>query len=172
MKKKKKHAITKRKKEFRLHKTPFINKQGKKKQMWHPAFVFQEKGNIFVYISITHSSNVKERIVVKLRKNPNPEDERDAYRVVEICEDTKDRFGKRLKGWKIDIEDEQEILNEYKKLDKRIQEKSLKHTKITTTYRKFEKSIIIYLVSKQTPVVSIPNKQHRSLRQEATAATL
>ena len=60
----------------------------------------------------------------------------------------------------------------HKKLDKRIQEKSLKHTKISTIYRKFEKSIIIYLVSKQTPVVSIPNKQHRSLRQEATAATL
>ena len=115
MKRKSKKSLIKRKKEFRFHSVELPNKIGIKRRIRHPAFVFLEKGNIFVYVTITHSNNVKDVVVIKLRKNPNPKDSRNSYRVIEIREDTKDRFGRREKGWKIDPEDEKDIRDEYKK---------------------------------------------------------
>ena len=105
----------KKKNEFRYHSVETINLNGEKIRIKHPAYIFLEKGNLYIYISITHSSNVKNHILIKLRKNPNPKDDRDSFRVVGIYEDSKDRFGRRQKGWKIDLEDEQDIRDEYKK---------------------------------------------------------
>ena len=113
MKKKRKHAITKRKKEFRFHKTEVLTKHGKIYYKVHPAYVFLEKGNNYIYVSITHSPYVKNRIVIKLRKNPNPIDSRDSYRVVEIREDKKDRFGRKQSGWRMNDEDDLDIRIEY-----------------------------------------------------------
>ena len=45
-------------------------------------------------------------------------------------------------------------------------------TKTSLLYGLFKKLGIIYLVSKQTPLVNIPNIVQASLRQVATAATL
>ena len=45
-----------------------------------------------------HSKSVEGAIVVKLRKNPNPKDNWESYRVVSIKEDTKDRFGSKKDG--------------------------------------------------------------------------
>ena len=45
-------------------------------------------------------------------------------------------------------------------------------TKTSLLYGLFKKLDIIYLVSKQTPLVNIPNIVQASLRQVATAATL
>ena len=81
----------------------------------HPSYVFLEKGNIYIYISITHSDSVKNAIVIKLKKNPNPQDKRESYRIMEIKEDTKDKFSKRLKKWVMDCEDDNDIREEYKK---------------------------------------------------------
>ena len=115
MKTKSKNQNPRNKNEFRYHDVIAKNNSGKSKVIAHPAYVFMEKGNIFVYVPITHSSNVKNTIVIKLRKNPNPKDTRDSYRVIDIKEDTKDRFSKRLKSWKIDPLDENDIRLEYKK---------------------------------------------------------
>ena len=114
MKKQSKKRI-KKKKDFRFHNVELFNKKGKKKTLRHPAYVFLEKGNIYVYVSITHSRNVDGVIVIKLRKNPNPKDTKESFRVVGAKEDSKDRFGKRQKGWKMDDKDDSEIRDEYKK---------------------------------------------------------
>lgn len=115
MKKKNKHAQLKRRKEFKFHNVELVSHQGKEKNLRHPPYVFLEKGNIYIYVTITHSNNVPDNIVIKLRKNPNPADQREAYRVVEIKSDTKDNFGRREIGWKMDDQDDDDIRSEYEK---------------------------------------------------------
>ena len=111
MKKKSKKAILKSRKQFRFKK---IMIKGNK-IMRHPAYIFYEKGNVYIYVNITHSSIVNGKIVIKLRKNPNPNDKDNSYYVEEIREDTKDSFGKRLHGWKLNSLDDAEIRELYKK---------------------------------------------------------
>ena len=108
----------KKKNEFRYHEVEIRRDDELLIKIRHPAYVFLEKGNLYIYVVITHSSRVKNCLVIKLRKNPNPKDKRDAFRVVEIKEDTKDRFGRREKGWRMNSEDEQDIRDEYKKKPK------------------------------------------------------
>ena len=115
MKTKSKQAKLKRKSEFRYHKQITIKKNGKITKLIHPAYIIFEKGNIYIYVSITHSKNVENMIVIKLRKNPNPNDTQSSYYIDEIKEDTKDKFGSRHKNWIIDIEDDIEIREKIKK---------------------------------------------------------
>lgn len=99
MKRKSKKQVLRKKKEFRYHNIEIVNENGSITKIRHPSYVFLEKGNIYIYISITHSDSVKNAIVIKLKKNPNPQDKRESYRIMEIKEDTKDKFSKRLKKW-------------------------------------------------------------------------
>ena len=116
MKRKSKQQKSKKRKEFRFHSIEFI-RNGKTKKIKHPTYIFLEKGNVYVYICITHSEKVKNTILIKLRRNPNPKDDRDSYRTTTAKEDTKDRFGRRKKNWKMDPDDDKEIRDEYKKDD-------------------------------------------------------
>ena len=115
MKRKSKKQIVKKKNEFRYHNVVIINKLGKEIKIRHPSYIFLEKGNAYIYVSITHSKNVENHIILELRENPNPKDQRKSFWIVEIKEDTKDRFGRRQKRWRINIEDEKDIREEYKK---------------------------------------------------------
>ena len=115
MKKKSRHAALRRKHEFRYYNSIVINRRGQKVKFRHPAYIFLVKGNNFLFVTITHSSSVKEHVVLKLRRNPNPKDKRDAYYVAEVIDDTKDQFRKRLSDWKIDPLDDLDIQNLYKK---------------------------------------------------------
>ena len=115
MKQKSKKQPVKKKKEFRFHNVEILGNNGTTIKIRHPAYVFLEKGNIYIYISITHSPEIKNKLVIKLRKNPNPEDKKDSYWVVDIKEDTKDTFSKRQKKWKMDDADDEDIRKEYKK---------------------------------------------------------
>ena len=117
MKRKTKKQTIKKKKEFRYHNIVTFNKRGKKIKIRHPTYVFLEKGNIYVYVSITHSSEIKGTILIKLRKNPNPKDKRESYWVAKIKNDRKDTFGKREKNWKINPQDDEDIRNLKKKDD-------------------------------------------------------
>ena len=74
MKSKSKKATIKKKKEFRFHKENVVNKNGKQKKLLHPAYVFLEKGNLYIYVSITHSSEIGGLKVIKLSKNPKKSD--------------------------------------------------------------------------------------------------
>ena len=90
------------------------NKKGKQLKINHPSYIFLQKGNEFIYVTITHSNHVPNRTVIKFRKNPNPDDSKDAYFVVEIKQDTMDRFGKRHDDWSIDPLDDEKIRKLYK----------------------------------------------------------
>lgn len=115
MKKKSRHAPLRRRREFRFHDVLAINKRGKSFKFDHPAYVFLEKGNIYIYVTITHSKSVENHLVIKLRKNPNPKDNKDAYYVAEVKEDIKSEFGRVRSDWKIDPLDDQDIRKLYKK---------------------------------------------------------
>ena len=114
MKKKSKHAKLQRKSEFRFHKIEVATKSNKIKKTWHPAYVFLEKGNIFIYVSITHSDSVNNTLLIKLKKNPNPKDKTDSYYLEEIKEDTEDRFGRKKADWEIDSFDDHQIRKLFK----------------------------------------------------------
>lgn len=109
MKKKSRKQSLKRRHEFRYYNRMSINKRGRMIRYRHPAYVFLEKGNLYIFVTITHSNSVENHLVVKLEKNPNPEDKKDAYYVAEVKQDTKDRFRKRLSNWKISESDDKAI---------------------------------------------------------------
>ena len=115
MKQKSNKQVIKKKSEFRFRKIETINKRGRKRMIRHPTYIFYEKGNLYIYVPLTHSSKVTNRVVIRLRINPNPRDPQLSYRVKEVSEDTKDRFGRRRKGWKMDKQDDLDIREEYKK---------------------------------------------------------
>lgn len=115
MKKRSRNQPLRKKKEFRFHNVDVITSGNQIRKIRHPAYIFFEKGNIFIYVSITHSNNVNNYLVIKLNKNPNPQDKRDSYWVAEIKKDTKDRFSRRQEKWKIDQIDDESIREFYKK---------------------------------------------------------
>ena len=114
MKKNKKKRFPKRRKDFRYHSVKVIKKTGKSFLIDHPAYIFLEKRDTYIYITITHSKNIEGKVLIQLKKNPNPNDEKESYWVLEIKEDAIDSFGKKIKGWKIDPLDDQEIREQYK----------------------------------------------------------
>ena len=114
MKKKNKKTTPRKKKEFRYYSINVLD-GNKNLKIRHPAYIFLKKGNVLTFVSITHSSKIKNKIVVKLRKNPNPKDFRDLYWIKEIKYDTIDRFSKRNNGWKMNDLDDQDIREEHKK---------------------------------------------------------
>ena len=118
MKPKAKHAQLKRKKEIRFKSVEVTNKSGTIHRVRHPAYIFLEKGNLYIYVIITHSFKVQEYIVIELAKNPNPIDKRKGYWVAEIRKDTKDKFGKKKEGWKLDEEDDAKIRDFFKNIKK------------------------------------------------------
>lgn len=112
---KKKSTQLKKRNEFRFKAVNVKTPIGRIKKIKHPAYVFYEKGNLYIYVTITHSSAVNDYLVIKLQKNPNPNDNKDAYVVLDVRTDIKSSFGARHKDWKISSFDEQMIRNFEKK---------------------------------------------------------
>lgn len=101
--------------EFRDHKIDTKNKYGQKKKIKHPAYIWQSRGNLFDYHSITHTNaremnkknpNVKLR---ELTKNPNPKDNRRSYYDTMSKSDIKSNFGRPHKKWKISESDKAKL---------------------------------------------------------------
>ena len=109
MKKKNKNAIIRKKKEFRYHKVKVKNKSGKEIDIKHPCYIFLQIGNIYIYVSLTHSSSINGLILIELRENPNSLDLRKSYWIQEIKADLKSTFTKVLKKWKINKDDDADI---------------------------------------------------------------
>ena len=111
MKRKNKRNNYKRKKEFRFKGILIENN----KYIRHPCYIFLEKGNFYIYVNITHSKIVISKETIKLKANPNPLDKRDAFLVLDVSKDRKNKFGSRLKGWTITPEEDDFIRKLYKK---------------------------------------------------------
>ena len=105
----------KRKSEFRFHSVSIKTKKGRKRIKKHPTFIFLQNGDILIYVQLTHSEKIRGKILIKLKKNPNPLDIRDSYYIEEICHDNKDNFGKKKVDWIIDESDEKQIRKLIKK---------------------------------------------------------
>ena len=116
MKKKNKKATPRKIKEFRYHCVEIVIVQRKKK-IWHPTYVFLLIGNTYKYVVVTHSKSVKGKMLIKLRKNPNPKDKRESYRSVEIKTDTRDKFSRPRENWEMDPLDDQDIRKQNKNDD-------------------------------------------------------
>ena len=106
MKKKSKNARLKRKNEFRFHKVEKKTKRGRIRKIMHPSYIFLEKGNVYIYVTITHSKEVEGYVLTKLIQNPDPSDNQDAYVVLDVRQDIKSSFGARRIGWFIVKDDE------------------------------------------------------------------
>ncbi len=115
MKSKSKNAPLKRKHEFRFYKILAKSKTGRTVKIDHPAYIFLEKGNIYIFVTITHSEHVAGHVLVKLTKNPNPGDNSDSFWVAQVRYDTKDKFGKRHDDWEIDNVDDKIIRDFFEK---------------------------------------------------------
>ena len=115
MKKRNKKTQLRRKKEFRFKAIKVVINGKKKRIQRHPAYVFLQKGNVLIYVLITHSGKVESYTVIQLRKNPNPKDQKDSFYIAEIKEANKDSFGRIVKGWEIDELDDLDIRSLYKK---------------------------------------------------------
>lgn len=113
MQKNHKRSNLRRRKEIRTHDVFVRTKKGRIINIEHPVYVFLEKGSLLIYVTITHSDKVKDRLVVKLRQNPNPKDKRNSYYVAEVKEDVKHSFGHRKHGWIIHPDDDLEIRKLY-----------------------------------------------------------
>lgn len=113
----KKHSKSqsKRKNEFRYHNIVIRSKKGRKKSIRHPAYIWKQRGNIYDYHSITHSSAVDGINLQKLTRNPNPVDKRDAYFDIDSKSDIKSSFGRKKRRWKLSDEDRIEIHQRHKK---------------------------------------------------------
>ena len=103
-----------RRKEIRSHDVVLKNNVGKVISIKHPAYIFLQKYDEYIYVTITHAKSVKNYTVIKLRKNPNPNDNRDSYYVTEIRSDNINKFGKRKSEWSLDKEDDLDIRRLYK----------------------------------------------------------
>lgn len=115
MKKKNKNATIRKKKEFRYHKVKVKNKSGKDIDIKHPCYIFLQIGNIYIYVSLTHSLIINGLILIELRENPNSLDLRKSYWIQEIKADLKSTFTKVLKKWKINKDDDADIRNLFDK---------------------------------------------------------
>lgn len=107
----KKHAKHKyhKKKEFRFIPTPYINSRGQIIELKHPAYIFLQKGRICVYVTITHSKKIRGLLLIKLKKNPNPQDKQEAFWVAKIKRGNIKHFGRRKNKWLIDDNDDLKI---------------------------------------------------------------
>ena len=105
----------KKKSEFRFHSVTAKTTKGKKTIKEHPTFIFLQNGDIYIYVQLTHSKRIKGKVLIKLKKNPNPLDIRDSYYIEEICKDKMDNFGKIRRSWRMDQKDEETIRKLIKK---------------------------------------------------------
>ena len=104
------------KSEFRYHDVIVRDKNGKNKNIPHPAYIWQKRNNLYDYHSITHSKKVKGIKLRKFKVNPNPKDKRKSYYEVKSRSDFVFNFGKRKKEWKIHPLDKRKI-HKNKKVD-------------------------------------------------------
>ena len=100
---KRKSTKNKRLDEFKKKKT----KPGK----GHPAYIYQKIGDNYVYVGITHSSITNDTKNIRLEKNPNPNDNRNAYFIPKPSKEKISNFGRKYTNWTINDNYKKKIKN-------------------------------------------------------------
>ena len=95
------------------HKRPFkkhfrVNRS--KEASVHPAYVIRKNGGNYDYIGLTHSPVTDNKKNIRLRKNPNPKDNRISYMRPFFRSGPIKKFSrKRIRGWKFSKRDKKKI---------------------------------------------------------------
>lgn len=72
----------------------------KNKVSGHPAYIYKKVGRKYVYVGITHAEITDGTKNIKLEKNPNPKDQKDAYLRPKSEKQKENKFSKKpYKGW-------------------------------------------------------------------------
>lgn len=94
----------------------------KNKDTGHPSYIYEKVGSKYVFIGLTHSPITHKTKNIKLDKNPNPQDNKDAYFRPKPKEAPAKRFKKKESGWKLSQSDKKKadkIVNDSKKGQKK-----------------------------------------------------
>ena len=97
--------------QIRYHSVDVETKKGKVLKINHPAYIFMKINREYVFVTLTHSSIVKDKMVFKLNNNPNHLDLKKSYWVAEIKIDFKENFSRMHKNMNLDKQDIDEIIN-------------------------------------------------------------
>ena len=81
----------------------------KNKRIKHPTYVVGESDKDYEYLGLTHSETYDGVKNVRLDKNPNPEDSKEAYIRPILEKDHPKNFGRSLKGWKFSKSDKKKV---------------------------------------------------------------
>jgi hypothetical protein len=85
------------------------NEFRKNKVTKHPAYIFEKEGHYYKNIGITHSQKTNDEDNIPLDRNPDPNDNRQAY-VRPFPEQTRaERFSKKLDCWELHETDKEKI---------------------------------------------------------------
>ena len=72
----------------------------KNKVSGHPAYIFKKVGRKYEYVGITHAEITDGTKNIKLEKNPNPKDQKDAYLRPKSEKQKENKFSKKpYQGW-------------------------------------------------------------------------
>ena len=98
--------MSKRKKVFKKH----FRVNRSKEASVHPTYVIRKKGENYDYIGLTHSPVTDNKRNIRLRKNPNPNDNRTSYIRPFFRSGLIRKFScKRIRGWKFSKRDKKKI---------------------------------------------------------------
>ena len=95
-----------KKKSFRKH----FRINHSRESSGHPSYILRRTGDSYDSIGLTHSPVTDNKRNVRLRKNPNPKDNRTSYIRPFFRRDPIKRFSKRkIHGWKFAKRDKRKI---------------------------------------------------------------
>ena len=81
-----------------------------KESSGHPSYIIRKAGDCYDSVGLTHSPITDNRKNIRLRKNPNPKDNRASYMRPFFRRDPIKRFSKRrIRGWKFIKRDKKRI---------------------------------------------------------------
>ena len=83
----------------------------KRKHSKHPQIIVKVSKTKFSSLGLTHSKGKHKQRNKKLKKNPNPSDERTAYVTRHLLEDFKFNYSKAFKNYVLSNEDIDELIN-------------------------------------------------------------
>lgn len=75
----------------------------------HHSAVVAEEGDTYDNFTLTHSDNTSGRENIKLKQNPNPNDDEPSYLVPRLRNHKKNKFDREKRNWQLDPDDEEMI---------------------------------------------------------------
>ena len=104
----------KRKRKFKKH----FRVNHSKESSGHPSYILRRVGDSYDSIGLTHSPVTDDKRNVRLRKNPNPKDNRVSYLRPFFRRDPVKKFSKRrIRGWKF-IRRDKKMVRKYSRIKK------------------------------------------------------